>query len=178
MKFRLDLTKELSSISGEIFEKFSRGIDKFMVLYNSIFKFDESQGLKSIQTGFLTELNDLKPNEKKRGVSLSGPHLDDFEIEINGKSARAFASEGQKRAGAVALKLAEYKIAANRLKEPPLTLIDEVFGELDNRKKEFLNEVFDTRAQMIITCTDETNTGSLSAGACKFRVENGKIAKI
>jgi len=175
---RHKLTVRLSLQSGEIFKKFSRGNDEFMILYKSIFEIDEKTDTDSIYKAFFSELDALKNKEKKRKVSLAGPHLDDFEIMINGKPARAFGSEGQKRAGAVALKIAEYNIAAEKFKEPPLVLVDEVFGELDNQKKEFLNEVFDKRAQMFITCTDEKNTGSLSSGARKYRVENGKITKI
>ena len=75
-----------------------------------------------------------------------------MEIEINGASARSFASQGQTRTAALSIKLAEREICLAETGEYPVLLLDDVLSELDsNRQNYLLGSIGDI--QTIITCT-------------------------
>ena len=63
---------------------------------------------------------------------------DSGEILINGKRARAFASQGQQRSVVLALKLAEGELSAKLTGEYPVFLFDDVLSELDEGRRSFL----------------------------------------
>jgi DNA replication and repair protein RecF len=83
-----------------------------------------------------------------------GIHRDDIAFFINGKSAYAYASQGQMRTIALALKLASAEILKLETSEIPVILLDDVFSELDNTRKEYLTKAL-PGFQKIITSADE-----------------------
>jgi len=104
---------------------------------------------------------------------LTGAHKDDLEISIDGRSARAFASQGQTRTAALSIKLAEREIVLKETGEYPVLLLDDVLSELDGKRQEFvLNRI--GGGQTLITCCED---GGISArtGGRVLRVEKGGI---
>lgn len=71
---------------------------------------------------------------------LSGPHKDDLLSEINGQSAKQYASQGQSRTVALSLKLAERELHREDTGQWPVLLLDDVLSELDTRRQEFVLE--------------------------------------
>ncbi|MBQ8390852.1 MAG: DNA replication and repair protein RecF, partial [Oscillibacter sp.] len=111
--------------------------------------------------------------ERASRLCLSGPHKDDLLVDINGKAARQFASQGQTRTAALAMKLAEREIYKNVVGEYPVLLLDDVLSELDPKRQEFvLNRI--AGGQVFITCCEDDRLPELLGGKV-FRVENGKI---
>lgn len=89
--------------------------------------------------------------ERASRLCLSGPHKDDVEVLINGRSARQYGSQGQVRTAALSLKLAEREIHKNAVGEYPVMLLDDVLSELDPRRQEYvLNRI--QGGQVFITC--------------------------
>ena len=85
-------------------------------------------------------------------VSLTGPHRDDLEFQINGIDVRHFGSQGQQRTAALSLKLAEIELVKNRTGDRPVFLLDDVLSELDtNRQMHLLKSI--EGIQTMITCT-------------------------
>ena len=115
---------------------------------------------------------DLLMNHHEReigaGTTLWGIHKDDIEIEINGKQARAFASQGQQRSLALAMKLAEGEVCASVTGEKPVFLFDDVFSELDATRRAYLSGKMEGRQVIITTCEP-----SGSVGGKMIKVENG-----
>ena len=104
---------------------------------------------------------------------LTGTHKDDLEISINGRPARAFASQGQTRTAALSLKLAEREILLKETGEYPILLLDDVLSELDQKRQEFvLNRI--GGGQTLITCCEDEGISSRTGGRVLF-VENGRI---
>lgn len=104
---------------------------------------------------------------------LSGPHKDDLCVSIGGRDAKQFASQGQTRTAALALKLAEREIYKNASGEYPVLLLDDVLSELDPRRQEFvLNRI--TGGQVFITCCEDDRLPQMLGGRI-FHVENGEI---
>lgn len=69
--------------------------------------------------------------EIDRGVTLVGPHRDEWRLEIGGLDSRTHASQGEQRSLALALRLAGHDVVRDALGEPPVLLLDDVFSELD-----------------------------------------------
>ena len=104
---------------------------------------------------------------------LSGPHKDDLELLIGGKSAKAFASQGQVRTCALSLKLAERDMFFDDSGEYPVLLLDDVLSELDPRRQEFvLNRI--AGGQVFITCCEDDRLPQMLGGRV-FHVEHGTI---
>ena len=86
------------------------------------------------------------------GSTLWGIHKDDIDIRINDKPARAFASQGQQRSLALAMKLAEGEVCASICGEKPVFLFDDVFSELDSSRRAYLSGKMKERQVIITTC--------------------------
>lgn len=104
---------------------------------------------------------------------LSGPHKDELAVEIDGVPAKGYASQGQTRTAALALKLAAREIFFYDTEEWPVLLLDDVLSELDQRRQEFvLNRI--TSGQVFITCCEEEKLTKLREGKA-FRVRDGVL---
>ena len=106
------------------------------------------------------------------GATLYGIHKDDLDICLNGKSARIFASQGQQRSLALALKLAEGEICKEEFGDHPVFLFDDVLSELDETRRDYMQHKIHGKQVIITSC----EAGSLSSidGVKHIRVENGK----
>ena len=112
-------------------------------------------------------------DELRSRLCLSGPHKDDIEVEINGRSARQFCSQGQVRTAALALKLAEREIHKNTFGEYPVMLLDDVLSELDPRRQEYvLNRI--AGGQIFITCCENDRLDALLQGKI-FHIREGVV---
>ena len=96
----------------------------------------------------------LEENERRRGVTLAGPHRDEVELTLCGRAAKAFGSEGQQRTLALALKLAQGDVLKRLGGKTPLYLVDDVFGELDRSRRHALLQQLPTDAQKLTTTTN------------------------
>jgi len=106
-------------------------------------------------------------------LCLSGPHKDDIDVSVNGRSARQFCSQGQVRTAALAMKLAEREIHRNVFGEYPVMLLDDVLSELDPRRQEYvLNRI--AGGQVFITCCENDRLDSLLSGKV-FHIANGEV---
>ncbi len=106
-------------------------------------------------------------------MTLTGPHRDDIEININGVSARSFGSQGQKRSAAIALKLSEAQVIKEQIGEQPVILLDDVMSELDTSRQDYiLNHIRDK--QVFITCCDPSSILRMSEGKT-FNIKNGRL---
>jgi DNA replication and repair protein RecF len=117
---------------------------------------DENLGLRfgpGNEADFARDLNDSQSQELRLRQTIVGPHRDDIELLVQGKKAPQFASEGQQRTVALALKIAQAKLFAEEEQEPPLLLIDDVFGELDPIRRNALLAHLPADAQKLVTAT-------------------------
>ena len=106
------------------------------------------------------------------GSTLWGIHKDDVEILLNGRSARTFASQGQQRSLALAMKLAEGEVCNQVCGELPVFLFDDVFSELDETRRGYLSEKLEGRQVIITSCDpDCVRSGNL------ILVKNGTYQK-
>ncbi len=119
-------------------------------------------------------LAESRQEEIARGVSLVGPHRDDFGVLSDGMDLRVYGSQGEQRTAAIALRLGTLAVVQERLEEPALVLLDDVFSELDERRRYGLLEATRDLPQVIVTCTE---AGSLAGRAASvLRIDSGQIS--
>lgn len=170
--YRAHFIKRLIEVAPSIHSDCSGGREKLALRYETV----------STVTDPLAQPKDLLPQllahqEAHRAAELavrqclSGPHKDDILVEIDGNAAKTFASQGQTRTAALALKLAAREIFYQDTGEWPVLLLDDVLSELDARRQEFvLNRI--SSGQVFITCCEEEKLANLKEGKA-FRVRNG-----
>ena len=129
---------------------------------------EEYRDLDRTERSYYDLLMNHHDREIGAGTTLWGIHKDDIRITINEKEARAFASQGQQRSLALAMKLAEGEVCAAITGERPVFLFDDVFSELDSRRRAYLSSKILDRQVIITTCEP-----SGIAGGKLIRVENG-----
>ncbi len=121
-------------------------------------------------------LREVESEEIRRGMTLVGPHRDDFLVLIDGHDARLFASQGQQRTCALSLRLAEVPLLEKRLEESPVVLLDDVFSDLDPDRRARLVAFLQPRTQTFLTCTDLSALGEVwQKNTWIYRVEGGTV---
>lgn len=108
-----------------------------------------------------------------------GPHKDDIEFFIGDKNLKFYGSQGQQRVAVLALKLSEIEIFKKYRETTPILLLDDIFSELDDIKKNNLLKYISKNIQTIITTTDLNNLDQKLIKKSKlFNINNGNIIRI
>lgn len=127
---------------------------------------------------FREQLSRIFERERAYGMTLIGPHRDDFSFFLGDKDLSIYGSQGQIRAAILALKLAELIIFKEKDGDYPILLLDDIFSELDIEKRNRLVKYILDDVQTIITTTDvEMLDDSLLERAKVFVVNNGQITE-
>ena len=115
-------------------------------------------------------------DDLRRGSTGAGPHRDDIVIRLNGRDARAFASQGQQRTAVISVKLAEAAVVAEMTGERPVLLLDDVLSELDAARRGSLLERLGEPGQVVITSVEADPFPSAVIGASIVRcIEHGVV---
>lgn len=156
--------KELREISADILRDMSGGRETLELTYKKPQSADE----------YFALLTANLEREAASGATLYGPHREDIEIKLGGKSAREFASQGQQRSVAVAMKLGEGELSRRENGEWPVFLLDDILSELDRDRQQFVLQGIRDR-QVVLTGCDESIRSMLGSEAACFNVKAGKI---
>ena len=125
---------------------------------------------------FAAALENSRDEEIRLRTTVVGPHRDDIAIRLGGREAVSFASEGQQRSVVLALKLAQAGRLEQSADDPPVYLIDDVFGELDPTRRNNLLKALPPGAQKLITATS-LDWLVAEDEAALFSVGGGVVAK-
>ncbi|MBR1376491.1 MAG: DNA replication/repair protein RecF [Bacilli bacterium] len=119
--------------------------------------------------------DELYQAELKSGVTLIGPQKDDIEFLLDKKNLKNYGSQGQQRMAILSLKLTEIEVFTKESDDTPILLLDDVFSELDDFKKNNLLNIIDDNIQTIITTTDLKNIDNkILEKSNLIKIENGK----
>ncbi len=126
-----------------------------------------------LERRYLELLSTRHDREIGAGATLWGIHKDDIRVSLNGRPARLYASQGQQRSLALAMKLAEGWVSASESAgDMPVFLFDDVLSELDARRREYLVREMQGR-QVIMTACDPDSVNFGECGAHLIRVSAG-----
>ena len=159
---RILFAERIKILAKQKHEQISGGKESLFVRYRTItgllteeIQKDPLNNLEKIEETLLTRWKTTHQDDYEKGNTSVGPHRDDLELSLDGDGLRAFASQGQQRSAALALKLAELTILREETGEMPVLLLDDVFSELDAGRRACLLSNMGG-AQVFITCTDRS----------------------
>ncbi len=120
-------------------------------------------------------LKEVSDSERERGVTLIGPHRDDLDLKLDQNLVKGFASHGESWSAALALKLSSYLLLTEEGKKPIL-ILDDVFSELDQSRREQLTELAETASQTLITVAVANDLPTNLTGE-RFTVKEGRVSR-
>ncbi|GCD36362.1 DNA replication and repair protein RecF [Streptomyces chrestomyceticus JCM 4735] len=175
---RLDLIATLQPLADKAYEQLAPGGGPLAMEYRGSAG-DALHGASTREElyGLLTEaLGAARKNEIERGVTLVGPHRDDLLLKLGQLPAKGYASHGESWSYALALRLASYDLLRGEGNEPVLVL-DDVFAELDSRRRERLAELVAPAEQVLVTAAVDDDVPGVLSGA-RFAVSEGVAEKV
>lgn len=132
-----------------------------------------------IAESFRAHLRQTQREEVLRGVTLLGPHRDDFHSEANGADLRIYGSRGQQRTAVLALKLAETQFMLQETGHQPILLLDEVMAELDRHRQRHLLRAVKGVQQAVLTTTAWDVFGEeFLSQALRLGVQAGRVQTV
>jgi DNA replication and repair protein RecF len=168
MDFRRELLPRVAGLAREACARAARAAEPLELEYQPSVKHD-----------FAVELARNRARERVFRSTIIGPHRDELQLRLDGKSAAKFASEGQKRSIAIALKLAQAEYLTDIHGIPPILLIDDVMGELDARRRAAFVPLLDraqhARSQVFMTCTEENWPQEPGRALRRWEVRSGQL---
>lgn len=186
------LTNNLIDREVEIYIERNNFLTKINEYITEIYK--NITGIKDLKIVYETnvEFNNFEPEEIKKvlkdkykknqqreiamGMTLYGPHRDDFTFTIEGNDIKIYGSQGQQKLAFIALKFAEIPIFEEKTGTKPIILLDDIFSELDKTKKNKLIQYIDKDYQVIITSNDTKDISKkILKDANIFKIQDGKI---
>ena len=169
-----DWEEHPSLLTPPIHLDFSGGREELGLAYETVSTVtDPEDSPRSILHQLLAHQESHRKAELESRQCLSGPHKDDLTVELNGMSAKTFASQGQTRTAALSLKLASREIFYQETGEWPVLLLDDVLSELDARRQEFVLRRING-GQVFITCCEDARLEGLEEGKV-FHIHGGAL---
>ncbi len=179
---RASAVVELASLAAEAHRALTDGREELALTYQPQLGSGwdgaraASAGADELSAALVEALAANRRRDVAAGVSLLGPHRDDLLFLLDGQPAAAFASRGQQRTAALALRLAEARFLLARSGERPVLLLDDVLSELDEKRRRCVEGAADGFDQVLITSTEADSLDRQSwSQAPVYRVQDGRI---
>lgn len=178
ISYRCEFLKRLETIAKDIQFEISGGREELSYRYmSSIGRIDllSVPSKEEIRERFENRLEQSREREREFKETFISPHREDVGFDINGRDAKAYASQGQQKTVVLVEKLAEAKLIESEIGETPLLLLDDIMSELDMKRRAYVLSSIDNM-QIIITCTDIDDMTDAKRDAAKvIYVENGAV---
>ncbi|MCL2813734.1 MAG: DNA replication/repair protein RecF [Oscillospiraceae bacterium] len=179
-RYRGEYTERLKEYVPKFYNGLSQGREAINFSYvSNINKYDKEfkdfHDFEACELLYGEVLERGQKEELAAGTTLYGCQRDDLHIEIDKKSAREFASQGQQRSAVLSLKLAEGDISKISHGEYPVFLLDDILSELDRSRQAFILKNLSDR-QVLITCCNSELLGGADIDIKKtIKVEKGRF---
>lgn len=175
---RLDLIATLQPMTDKAYEQLAPGGGPVSLDYRSSAGDGVSADLsrEELYGLLVAALAQARKQEIERGVTLVGPHRDDLVLKLGQLPAKGYASHGESWSYALSLRLASYDLLRGEGNEPVLVL-DDVFAELDARRRERLAELVAPGEQVLVTAAVDDDVPGVLAGA-RYVVSGGEVARV
>ncbi len=170
---RINFIEKINAGISNIYKEIT-DYDELNVKYisNVIILKDKNEMKKTL----IDKLKSVLEKEINYGITLLGPHRDDFSLVLGNKDLSIFGSQGQYRAAVLALKLSEIDIFKEITGDYPVLLLDDIFSEFDLKRKNKIIKYILKDIQTIITTTDLNLIDDVLLEKAKiFNINSGKI---
>ena len=175
---RADAVSMLSALARPAHEQLAGGGESLELAYRPSVDAGGDDTADGVTDAFRRTIAERLDQEIAQGVTLAGPHRDEVSVLANGASAASYASRGQVRTAALAVKLAEAAHIAERRGQQPVLLLDDVLSELDAARRGHVLAVIGGYEQCIISTADaDTIEPRFRARASRYVVERGRVRR-
>lgn len=177
MKMRYKYIEKINHYCDKIFKDIMN-IDNFELKYIPSINIDwtNDENNKELLIKFFNEKFNY---DIKMCSTTYGPHKDDFEFILDNCNLKNYGSQGQQRVAVLCLKLSEIEIFKKYKQTTPILLLDDVFSELSDDKKNNLLKYISKDIQTIITTTELSNLDDKLIKKSKlFKIQSGNLIKI
>lgn len=175
-EYRYNFFKKINDILPKVFKKLSN-LDNLQIKYETNVDLNDFD-IDKVKSNYETKIKKNFKLELMQGVTLIGPHRDDFSFDLSGIDMKEFSSQGQQRLAVIALKIAEIYLFKEELGEYPVLLLDDIFSEIDTKKRNKIINFLLKDIQSIITTTDINDIDEdLVKNATVFKVNNNKVTE-
>lgn len=171
---RLDLVATLQPLADKAYEQLAPGGGPVALEYKGAVS--GAHGREALYEGLLAAMAEVRKQEIERGVTLVGPHRDDLVLKLGELPAKGYASHGESWSYALSLRLASYDLLRGEGNEPVLVL-DDVFAELDARRRERLAELVAPGEQVLVTAAVDDDVPGVLAGT-RYGVSEGTVERL
>lgn len=172
--FRYFYLEEINKIISQVYKKIAN-ISNLKIEYVNSLNLD-SYDENLIKDKLILRYKKNLSKEIMQGMTLTGVHRDDLIFKIDGVDARIYASEGQQRLIVIAYKISELLLFKKIKKEYPVLLLDDVFSEIDLKKRNNIIKYFKDDIQVIITTNDINDIDQKLVEKAKiYLVKNGNV---
>ena len=174
---RNEFINKINESINDNYNIISKG-DNIRVIYENNIHFD-NYDVDEIKKEMESIIHDNYYKEIKYGMSLYGPHRDDFSFYINDSDIKYYGSQGQQKLAILSFKLSEIDIFEDITLEKPILLLDDIFSEFDIKKRNNLIKYINSKdIQSFITTTDLKNINKRYLdGASIYEVKDGNIER-
>jgi DNA replication and repair protein RecF len=173
---RLELVAAIAPHAVEAFAEVAPTSEPIAAGYRCSLDGELPASAEELEPLLVEAMGRLRRQEVERGVCLVGPHRDDLELRLGDGPAKGYASHGESWALALALRLASYRLLCADDVEPVLVL-DDVFAELDSRRRTALADVARRAEQVLITAAVAEDVPEGLDGD-RFAVNGGHVERI
>ena len=152
---RAEVVRALSGLAEPLYRGLTHGGgERTEIIYRPGLTPAAEWSEKAVSEALRQELELQSRREIAQGFTISGPHRDDLELLMNGMDAGQYASRGQARTLALAMKLAEASYLEEHRRQQPILLLDDVLSELDGARRARVLERATGYQQAFISTTD------------------------
>ena len=175
-QYRYEFFNNINKLLPNIFKKLSN-LDGLKIKYEASIDLEEFNE-DVVKSRYLDKIKKSFKNDLMQGITLVGPHRDDFSFDLKGIDMKNFASQGQQRLAIIALKIAEIYLFKEEKGEYPVLLLDDIFSEIDIKKRNKIINFLLKDIQSIITTTDINDIDEkLLKNATIYKVNNNKVTE-
>jgi DNA replication and repair protein RecF len=129
----------------------------------SLGKVDHEPSVNDLTYNFIDRYKENIPYEIQRGQTLAGPHRDEILLSINGREIKKYSSQGQQRSFLIGMKLSLHQYLHEQNGEKPISLLDDLFSELDTKRTGDILDILTTYGQVLITSTEMKKAAGVTA---------------
>ncbi|QKW20776.1 DNA replication/repair protein RecF [Kitasatospora sp. NA04385] len=174
--FRIQLVAALQPLVAEAYRQLAPGAGDTVLEYRSSFEGELPTSREQAEQQLLEALRAMRKQEVDRGLTLVGPHRDELLLRLGPLPAKGYASHGESWSYALALRLASYELLRAEGGEPVLVL-DDVFAELDARRRDRLAELVAGGEQVLVTAAVAEDVPKALDGA-RYGVSGGTVDRL
>lgn len=188
---RLDLIATLQPLADKAYEQLAPGGGPVFLEYKPSAP-GEGRTREELYGQLIDALAEVRKQEIERGVTLVGPHRDELLLRLGELPAKGYASHGESWSLALSLRLASYDLLRSedpwggeaapaqeggRRAGEPVLILDDVFAELDSRRRERLAELVAPGEQVLVTAAVDDDVPAVLAGT-RYAVSRGEVERV